>query len=129
MPQVQFPLVLDEPSEEDKTQLLDAFFADQRVIRGERAEAEEKGLDALCRLIEVMARRTGQSYKVRMLLRSLWNGSNRADLSEVLCLDWAIRKDVCAVILGFGSSRFFYDELRQCLSEAGQWGFFMEGLE
>jgi hypothetical protein len=128
MSEVQFPLMLDEPSEEDKTQLMNAFFADMRVTRGEQESAEAKAHEALARLCKVMDHRGGQSYKVRMFLRSLWNGNNKADMTEVLCLDWAVRKDLCAVILAFGTDTFFYDELRAAVTKAGHWDFFMEGL-
>src|SRR4051812_24092068 len=83
------------PTEEEKKAVIDEFIASQRVMRKERRAAVDVAALALPRLCEVMHVRTGQSYKVRALLYSLWNGKP-ASASELMNLDWDIRKDVCA---------------------------------
>ena len=61
-----------------------------------------------------MSEKTGQGYKLRSLLFSLWSGKP-AELNEVLCLDWPLRKDFAAVVLGWGYEdsewQFFYDAM------------------
>src|SRR5436190_13994648 len=82
-----------------------------------RQAAAKAAIAALERLCDVMRGRSGQPYKVRALLWSLYNGKPTS-LSETMCLDWQIKTDLCAVILGFGyeSPRgdfaLFYDEMK-----------------
>ena len=97
-------------------------------------------LDALARIIATFPQRTGQSFKLRALLYSLWNGQP-ADLSDTLCLDWQLRKDFCAVVMAFGYEAreiapgvsdfsampcFFYKEVQDALTAAGQFDWFLE---
>jgi hypothetical protein len=129
-------LRLDIPTEEENKAALDDFFAGMRKDRAERREAVLLAVPALERLCEVMQHRSGQCYKVRALLYSLYNGQ-ATQLNEVLCLDWAIRKDLCAVILAFGWEEegvfcgdekrpgFFYDAMRQAIVKARQWEWFL----
>jgi len=107
-PQIHFPT----PEEEE-------------VLGKERNEADAKALPAMERLAEVLQGRSGQPYKLRSILWSLYNGKP-ASLVEVVCLDWAIRKDLVAVILAFGSYSFFYQELKAAVTKAGQWNWFEE---
>ena len=101
-----------------------AFFKAQRRINEERAKAACEAREAMTVLTAVMAGGSGQSYKVRALLFSLWNGK-AASLLDVIDLDFDIRKQVVAVILGFGHPKFFYDQIQQPLVAANLWPWFL----
>ena len=92
-------------------------------------EAVKRAQPALKRLCQVMRHTTGQSYKVRSLLYSLWNG-RPASLLQVVDLDFALRADLCAVIQAFGYGRgdweFFYDAIKREVEAAGLWAWFLE---
>lgn len=123
--------VLDIPTEEDRKAALDAFFgAVNRTIAEQRA-AVAAAKPALARLCGAMRQRTGQSFTIRTLLYSLWNGQP-ASLLEFVTLDWALRQDLCAVLLGFGfedrkdaSAHFFYDAMKAALVSAGLFDWFI----
>ena len=110
--------VINPPTEEENKAVLEEFFAEARKRRNEGREAVAAAIPALDRLCEVMKGRSGQPYKVRALLYSLWNGQP-APLVEMCALDWEIKRDFCAVILAFGCESgpfckgepfsFFYD--------------------
>jgi hypothetical protein len=126
--------LIDPPSEEENKAALDEFFAMERKQRDEGREAVKAAIPALDRLCEVMKGRSGQPYKVRALLYSLWNGQP-ASLVEIVGLDWEIKKDMCAVMLAFGRESgpwckeehsFFYDEIREAVKRAGQLEWFLE---
>lgn len=114
-------------SEQEDT--LADFFAEERRKNQERREAVAAARPALERLCQVMQERSGQPYKVRALLYSLWNGE-ATGLIDVLGLDWQIRKDICAVTLAFGfeepGNEFFYKAIREAITKAGQWDWFIE---
>jgi len=114
--------------------------AELRKDREERRAAAELARAALQRLCrDVLSQRSGQCFKVRDLLYSLYNGQP-ASLLEVVCLDWAIRQDLCAVLLAFGfedcrhepghdgveKPSFFYAEMKAAIVAAGQWDWFIE---
>jgi len=128
------------PAEEEAEATLRNFFAEQKVIFEERRAAVTQALPALERLVEVLKQRSGQPYKLRAILFSLWNGKP-APVNALLGLDWSLKKDVCAVLLAFGweddgtafgSGRepepvnFFYDALHDAICKAGQWEWFIE---
>lgn len=98
----------------------------------ERREACLKALPALDRLAIVMQGRSGQPYKIRSLLFSMWNGKP-ALFSDMLGLDWEIRKDLIAVMLAFGyedsKTAFFYNAIKAAVVSAGQWDWFLEESE
>lgn len=99
------------------------------AIEQQRA-AVELAKPALDRLVNnVLTQRSGQCYKVRALLYSLWNGQPTS-LSEVCGLDYELRSDLCAVIQAWGYGRddweFFYDALKSRVQKAGQWDWFLE---
>jgi hypothetical protein len=54
----------------------------------------------------------------------MYNGKRAA--CELVVFDWNIRKDLAAVMLGFGSPGFFYDEMKTSIVQAGAWDFFAE---
>ena len=127
--------LINPPTEEENKAVLDEFFEEDRKRRNEGREAVTTALPALDRLCEVMRGRSGQPYKVRALLYSLWNGQP-ASLVEVVGLDWEIKKDLCAVILAFGCESgpfckgepfsFFYDAVAAAVKKAGQFEWFLE---
>ena len=87
---------------------------------------------ALERLVDVMRHTTGQGYKLRTLLFSLWNGKPTT-LSAVCGLDHELRQDLCLVILAWGYGRgdweFFYNAMKAEVSNAGLWDWFLEAGE
>lgn len=84
---------------------------------------------ALERLATVMTQRSGQPYKLRALLYSLWNGQP-ASLVEIVSLDYAIREDFCLVLAAFGyegkDGQFFYNAITEALKNVGQFEWFLE---
>lgn len=119
------PPVIHFSTEAENQTILNAFFAGQRAIGREHAAAAVHAAECLGRLIATFPQRTGQSAKLRGLLYSLWNGQPH-DLSDVLCLDWSLKKDFCDVVLAFGHDDFFYDAISNALREAGQFDWFLE---
>lgn len=100
--------------------------------RSEHRAAAQAAFPAMRRLMEVMKHRSGQGYKLRAMLYSLWNGKP-ASLSDVLCLDWELRKDVLQVLMGFGYEEglkgafaFFYKELQAELHANALFDWFLE---
>jgi hypothetical protein len=91
-------------------------FAKLRADNEERKSACDSAVPAVDRLVRIMGNKTGQSYKLRALLYSLYNGQPTS-LLEVVCLDWRIRKDFCSVLLAFGfedsDTNFFYNASNQ----------------
>lgn len=115
----------------------DAAF--MRVTLAEMAEKQRERLalvapaqEALRRLVNVCAHRSGQAYKLRALLWSLYNGKPTS-LIECLGLDWGLRKDFCAVLLACGfehaAGSFFYRELKAAFLAAGLREWFEEERE
>jgi len=88
----------------------------------------EIGIIALERLLPVLSGRSGQSYKVRGILYSLWNGQPFSWL-EFVGLDRSIKQDLAVVLIGWGAPGFFYDEMRRGIVSAGQWAWFLEEAE
>lgn len=112
---------------------LEKDFARMRTELDERRVAAINGRAALARLCrEVLTGRSGQCYKVRNILFGLWNGKP-CSIIELLNLDWAIRKDLCAVLLAFGfesqGTDFFYKAVQDAVTAAGQWAWFIEESE
>jgi len=74
-----------------------------------------------------MGQATNQSYHLRALLYSLWNGQPTS-LLEIVSLDWDLRKDLLAVLAAFGweepnnpsnaAYSFFYTAIEQQLRQA-----------
>jgi len=94
----------------------------------ERAAAKlhaDLAVIALERLLPVLSGRSGQSYKLRGLLYSLWNGQPYS-LLEIVNLDAAIKNDLSLVIMAWGYPGFFYDEMRNAIIATGQWAWFLE---
>jgi hypothetical protein len=123
---------IDEATEEEKAATLNSFFETQRKVNKERKAAVEVAIPALERICEAMRMKTGQSYHLRSLLYSLWNGQS-APVNAVLDLDWELRKDFCAVLLAFGfeygATSFFYDAMTAQLKKARLFEWFLEAHE
>ncbi|HEY1171065.1 MAG TPA: hypothetical protein VGH19_06800 [Verrucomicrobiae bacterium] len=85
--------------------VLQEFFKGVRECQTESKAAALAGIEALNRLIEACRHQSGQSYKIRSMLYSLFNGQP-ADMSDIQTLDWALRKDLTAVALGMGCPGF-----------------------
>jgi hypothetical protein len=107
--------------EPDASEFLREMFA----IQDERRATVQPAREALDRLVQMMAHRSGTSGRMRALLYSLWNGKP-APLNNVLGLDWGNRKDFCAVVLAFGCDEFFYDAIEEAVTKAGLWEWFLE---
>lgn len=131
-------LILDTPTDEERQSALADFFAEQRKINEAGRKAVAAAVPAMQRLAEVMQGRSGQPYKVRTLLYSLYNGQP-ASLIEMVNLDRSIREDLCAVMLAFGFEEtrfvggvpepgvtFFYEEMMAAIEQAGQRKWFLE---
>ncbi len=101
----------------------------QRDIALQRRQACLIALPAMQRLAEVLRGRSGQPYKLRALLYSLWNGKP-ASLVEIVGLDWEIRQDLLLVMAAFGyedsKAGLFYIAIETAIRYAGQWTWFLE---
>ena len=131
------------PIQEEAEHHLSNFFAQVRRNRDERRVAVAAAIPALERLCrDVLTQRSGQCYKVRALLYSLYNGQPTC-LLEIVALDWNIRQDLCAVLLAFGHEEnphepgfdgqpqpdFFCEAMKDAITAAGQWDWFCEAHE
>ncbi len=129
-------IVIRFPTEEENAAALQVFFTRQKALRAEHRAAAAAALPALRRLVEAMLVKTGQGYKLRGLLYSLWNGQP-APLNDTLCLGWELKRDVCAVVLGFGfdgsasqgAPEFFYEAIKSEVKGAGLWTWFLQAGE
>jgi hypothetical protein len=117
------------PTAEESEAWLKEVLARQGVDRQQRRQAAIIALEALEHLVDVMRGRSGQPYKVRAILYSLWNGKPVA-ANELLGLDWDIKQDLCAFMLGFGFEddqvKCFYKAIADAVTRAGQWDWFIE---
>lgn len=106
-----------------------SVLAELREQMSRQREEVAAAKPALSRLADVMRNKTGQGYKLRALLYSLWNGQPTT-LSDVCGLDHELRADLCLVIQAWGYGRgdweFFYNEIRAVVSHAGLWEWFLD---
>ena len=96
--------------------------------RKERAEIEKTVPDALAamtRLVAACAHKTGQSYHLRSMLYSLWNG-RATRLVEIVNLDRELRDALLTVMRVFGCDSFFYDEISGAFKKARLFEWFLE---
>lgn len=119
-------MVLGEEQSPAAKEAVESFAKHVRALRVQQREAVAKAQPALERLVGVCRNRSGQSYHVRALLYSAWNGQAASLLDHLTGLDWAVRCDVLAVMLAFGSPGFFYDELAAPFKAAGMMEWFCE---
>jgi hypothetical protein len=123
------PVKIHIPTKEENDVALQEFFTREKRVRQERVKAAVVAVSALKRLCRVLCDRSGQCYKVRALLYSLWNGKP-VELIEVVSLDWELHQDICAVILAFGFEgdgvKFFYAAIETEIRAVHQWDWFLE---
>ncbi len=121
----------DPASEPIPFRLVEEFGAElKRTLRQQRGVIEFARV-ALPGLVDVCAAKTGQSYKVRALLYSAWNGQPTSVLDGLVGLDWSIKRDLLTVLLAFGCApggtpAFFYDAIREAFEHAGLFEWFCE---
>jgi len=111
-------------TETERANALKEFFAVVREAKIESANAVEVGKLALARLaVAVACRDHGQALRVRAILFSLYSGGAvLADVSDLMALDWSLRKDLCAVLLAFGYGDFEYTYVKFAFEQAGDRG-------
>lgn len=118
-----------QPSEKQKKEALSSFAGAMKAMIADGRDAVAKAKPALQRICAAMGQRTNQSYHLRALLYSLWNGK-ATSLLEVVSLDRSLRNDFCAVLLAFGfhdgTEEFFYDEVTAELKASGQFEWFVQ---
>ncbi len=112
---------IHRPNEADRKAALDEFFSAVRAAARESDAAVAAAKPALERLADAIAGRDhGQAIRVRSILISLYTGGTvLADVSDLLALDWTLRRDLCAVLLAFNHGEFSYDYLRAAFERAG----------
>lgn len=111
----------DRRTEKEADAALTEFFSAVRTAARETACAVEEGKPALARITGAIAGHdNGQALRVRSILVSLYTGGAvLADVSELMALDWSLRKDVCAVLLAFGHGEFGYEFMKSAFECAG----------
>ena len=90
--------VIHFPTEEENRAMLAETLKRERRNRVMRRDACLVALPALERLAMVMQGRSGQPYKLREILFSLWNGKP-ASLVLITGLDWEIRQNLASLFL------------------------------
>ncbi|HEU5081332.1 MAG TPA: hypothetical protein VFT72_19120, partial [Opitutaceae bacterium] len=110
---------IDETTSRDDA--LREFIAAVRTAARESDAAVEAAKPALARLAAaVVGHDNGQALRIRSILLSLYTGGSAlADVSDLMALDWPLRKDLCAVLLAFGHGEFDYNYLKSAFELAG----------
>jgi len=106
----------------DKQAAIDELREALRLGRTEIPRAGADGLAALERLARVVANSsTDQTGVIMSWLASVYNGGEalRVQLDDIRRLDWALRKDLLAVVLGCSQGAFSDTEIRKALLRAG----------
>jgi hypothetical protein len=107
------------------------FFGSLRRMQAESKAASEKATEAMNRVAaEIFDRDNGQALVLRSILLSLY-GQGKANLSDVDRLDWELRKDLCAIILGLNQGDFNDFKIREAFVAAGDRNaaWFLGGIE
>lgn len=87
------------PTESEKSEALASFFKSVKASEQAYVLHEASLIEQSPVLIEVLRGDTGQSEKVRKIIRSCWNGDHHLGLCDVLCgLDHKIGVAVLALI-------------------------------
>ncbi len=115
----QEPIHIAEAAGQDAA--LAEFFAAVRTAAKEAEAAVNDGKPALARLAAAVVNRdNGQALRVRSLLASLYTGgATLVDVSEIMALDWSLRKDLCSTLLAFGHGELGHEYLKSALEQAG----------
>lgn len=105
----------------DRQAALIEFFAAVHTAAREADAAVTAAKPALDRLASAIAGHDhGQAIRARLILISLYTGGTMlADVSDLLALDWTLRRDLCAVLLAFNHGEFSYDYMRAAFERAG----------
>lgn len=106
------------PEEEAGVQEFLAILRQGTVASDKAAKA---GREALPRLVTVALGYSGQSDVVLRWLASIYNGSEapQIELDEIRRLDWSLREDLLAVMLGCAQGNFSDVEIRHAFDAAG----------
>lgn len=112
---------LPSSDEADRKAALAEFFSAVRASAQEADNAVSAAKPALDRLASAIAGHDhGQAIRTRAILISLYTGGTvLADVSDLLSLDWSLRRDLCAVLLAFNHGEFSYDYMRTAFERAG----------
>ncbi|HEY0945047.1 MAG TPA: hypothetical protein VGD81_07250 [Opitutaceae bacterium] len=113
------PLHIREVVERDAA--LKEFITAVRTAARESDAAVDAAKPALARLAAAIAGHDhGQALRARSILISLYTGGSAlADVSDLMTLDWTLRRDLCAVLLAFGHGEFGYEYLKSAFEQAG----------
>lgn len=105
---------------EDEAAVQEAL-ADMKRIRVSAAGAAAKGRTSLARLVDVALGHSGQCDVVLRWLASIYNSSEApaVELDEIRRLDWSLREDLLAVVLGCGQGDFSDEEIRKAFDRVG----------
>lgn len=105
----------------DNKAALDEFFAAVRAAARESEAAVASAKPALARIAQAIAGHdNSQALRVRQILLSLYSGGSvLADVSDLLTLDWSLRRDLCAVMLAFNHGEFSYETVAAAFEQAG----------
>ncbi len=112
---------IHDTAEAEREAALKEFFAAVRTAAKETDAAVDAAKPALARLAAAVAGHdNGQALRIRAILISLYTGGSAlADVSDLMALDWPLRKDLCAVMLAFGHGEFGYDYMKSAFEQAG----------
>ncbi len=107
--------------EESKNAAIIVFFAAMKTAAHESETAVAEAKPALARIASaIVGHDNGQALRVRAILVSLYTGGSiLAEVSDLMALDWSLRKDLCAVLLAFGHGEFGYEYLKAAFENAG----------
>ena len=109
-------------SSDDNQDALGEFARQMKAIKSECPVAGKEGRAALDRLAAAAYGSNGsQATIIAQFLASLYNGGDALPvrLDHVGRLDWSLRKDVAAVILGIYNERFSDSAIRQAFAAVG----------
>lgn len=112
----------NKPREGDHHEALTELRAAIWLGRTEIPQAGAAGLEALERLARVVTNgATDQTGVIMSWLASVYNGGEalKVQLDDIRRLDWSLRKDLLAVVLGCSQGAFSDTEIRHALRRAG----------
>lgn len=112
---------IHQTTDDERQTALTEFLATVRTAARESDAAVVAAKPALTRLTEaIVGRDNGQALRVRSILISVYTGGSAlADISNLMALDWSLRRDLCAVLLAFGHGEFGYDYMKTAFEHAG----------
>jgi hypothetical protein len=105
---------------------LHGLFGEIYKHKNEAPAAVTEGLAALDRLAPVALARGGQGERVLRFLIGCYSGSTLALELPLGGLDWQVRKDLCAVLLGCGERGFPDTKIRDAFAAREARGWFID---